>query len=315
VTTIIEPDIIVPLTRDDAERLDGEIRGLVKVTHTSIAMLYERVEEAKRGNIHAVFGFPSWTAYLADVFTVPVRLGPAQRREMVGYLSGEGMSQRAIADVVGADRKTVRKDLDEQVGETGPPVTGRDGKTYKRKPAPEPSPAAPTPRPHKGRGNAKKQLNAANGIAPQIAGVATALEAVFTGGFEKSFTPETAADFAKQLKIEVGRINKVIREIEHYGKDLDNNVSQKPMLANEIQRLSASIAPSCDLLTDEEIAEALGAGQFLYELLRGETIIRANKKGCNVDLGRSVTSAPALDKWDESAWDAEKLTIPSSSSK
>lgn len=46
-----------------------------------------------------------------------------------------------------------------------------------------------------------------------------------------------------------------------------------------IQLLSASIADECEKLTDDEVAEALGAAQFLYELLRGETIIRNTKKG------------------------------------
>jgi hypothetical protein len=87
-------------------------------------------------------GFPSWTAYIADVFHGQVLLDRDQRRELVGYLAGEGMSQRAIADVVSADRKTVRNDLAEQVGETGPPrspVTGLDGKVY-----PKPAPREPS---------------------------------------------------------------------------------------------------------------------------------------------------------------------------
>lgn len=46
-----------------------------------------------------------------------------------------------------------------------------------------------------------------------------------------------------------------------------------------IQKISASIvADNCESLTDEQIAEALGAAQFLYELLRGEKIIRERKR-------------------------------------
>ena len=46
------------------------------------------------------------------MFTVQVRFDREQRRELVGYLSGEGMSQRAIADVVGVGVGTVNRDLD-----------------------------------------------------------------------------------------------------------------------------------------------------------------------------------------------------------
>ncbi|KKB97832.1 ParB N-terminal domain-containing protein [Mycolicibacter arupensis] len=46
-----------------------------------------------------------------------------------------------------------------------------------------------------------------------------------------------------------------------------------------IQKISASIAEKSDDLSDEQVAEALGAAQFLYELLRGETIIRKSKNG------------------------------------
>ena len=74
------------------------------------------MQEAKNGAVHVALGFPFWTAYLADAFTIDVRLEREARAELVGYLSGEGMSQRAIADVVGVKRKTVRKDIAEQVG-------------------------------------------------------------------------------------------------------------------------------------------------------------------------------------------------------
>jgi transposase len=133
---MVDAEIVEPLDKKSVEQLDRRIRLLVGTIHDQMVKLSELVTEAKRGNLHEALGFPSWTAYLADVFTVEVRLDGEQRRELVAYLSGEGMSQRAIADVVGVDRKTVRKDLAEQVGETGPPapVTGLDGKTYSPKP-------------------------------------------------------------------------------------------------------------------------------------------------------------------------------------
>jgi hypothetical protein len=131
----VDAEVVEPLDRDTAERLDKRMRLLVGAITDSMAKLYELVEEAKRGNIHEALGFSSWTAYLADVFTVQIRLEPEQRRELVGYLSGEGVSNRTIADVTGVSRETVRRDLGDTNVPPGP-VTGRDGKTYKRKPKP-----------------------------------------------------------------------------------------------------------------------------------------------------------------------------------
>jgi hypothetical protein len=131
---MIDAEIVEPLDRESAERLDRRIRLLVGTIHDQIAKLYELVDKAKRGNVHEALGFSSWTAYLADVFTVDVRLKRQQRRELVSYLSGEGMSQRAIADVVGIDQKTVGNDLRREENSSPGPISGLDGKTYKRKP-------------------------------------------------------------------------------------------------------------------------------------------------------------------------------------
>lgn len=110
---------IVSLDTAAAKRLDGRIRLLVNTINDNIAKLHDLVDQAKRGDVHQVLGYRSWTEYLADVFTVQVRLDREKRRELVGYLSGEGVPQRVIADVVGADRKTVRRDI--EAGEKGPP--------------------------------------------------------------------------------------------------------------------------------------------------------------------------------------------------
>ncbi len=52
---------------------------------------------------------------------------------MVAFLSGEGMSTRAIAPIVGANNVTVKRDLDlAAVANATPaqPTTGMDGKEY-----------------------------------------------------------------------------------------------------------------------------------------------------------------------------------------
>lgn len=124
-------------TRAEAERLDKRIRLLVGSISDNLTKLYGLVEEAKQGQIHAVLGFPSWTAYVSDAFQIESALPRDRRRELVAYLSGEGMSQRAIADMVNVAADTVNRDLAGVRNRTpATPTTGLDGKTYQRKPEP-----------------------------------------------------------------------------------------------------------------------------------------------------------------------------------
>lgn len=99
--------------------------------------LQKLVEQAKENDIHRLLGYRSWTAYLSEVFSIPVKLDRGARAEVVGYLSSEGMSQRAIANVVGVDQKTVCNDLHAGEENSSPEpevITGRDGKRYRPKP-------------------------------------------------------------------------------------------------------------------------------------------------------------------------------------
>jgi hypothetical protein len=129
----------------NARRLDQRIRLLVGSIGDNLARLHHLVEEAKQGEIHKALGFASWTAYLADALTIQVQLDREQRRELVCYLSGEGMSQRAIATAVNTSLGTVNQDLSSQVfnSEHLPPLddpaeilaersTGIDDKSYPR---------------------------------------------------------------------------------------------------------------------------------------------------------------------------------------
>ena len=98
-------------------------------------------------------GFKSWPDYIADVARTEmpnVARSVEQRRQIVELLAGEGMSNRAIAEAVGVNEITVRRDKDEVRHDVAPadrvitdpmPVTGLDGKTYKPKqPKPQPKP-------------------------------------------------------------------------------------------------------------------------------------------------------------------------------
>ncbi len=118
---VIDAEVVEVLDETAARKLDGRIRVMAGSVRDQVQTLARLIEEAKAGEVHAVLGYPSWTAYIADVFSsAPLHLEREQRRELVGYLSGEGMSVRAIGQTVGADRNTVRSDL-RQVGEFHPP--------------------------------------------------------------------------------------------------------------------------------------------------------------------------------------------------
>lgn len=135
--------------RDEEVHLAGvlltdEIKLTASLVKDYLVDLRNLVEEAKGSNVWQVLGFPSWTAYLADTLAdEPMRLGRDERQELVGYLSGEGLSVRAIAPIVGADNKTVHRDI-AAVANAAPDdapksgdyetttVTGLDGKAYAR---------------------------------------------------------------------------------------------------------------------------------------------------------------------------------------
>ncbi len=128
---------IVPLGRLDehhARALDERIRLTAGTVRDRMTRLADLVEQAKAGEVWDVLGYASWTAYLADALGGQMHLPAAERRELVGMLSGEGMSTRAMAPIVGASPKTVARDvatldLPGVSGDT-PTVVGLDGNTY-----------------------------------------------------------------------------------------------------------------------------------------------------------------------------------------
>jgi len=118
---VIDAEVVEVLDETAARKLDGRIRVMAGSVRDQVQTLARLIDQAKAGEVHVVLGYPSWTAYIADVFSsAPLHLEREQRRELVGYLSGEGMSVRTIGQTVGADRNTVRSDL-RQVGEFHPP--------------------------------------------------------------------------------------------------------------------------------------------------------------------------------------------------
>ncbi|WP_196374769.1 hypothetical protein [Propionibacterium freudenreichii] len=67
----------------------------------------------------------------------PMRLPREQRRELVTYLAGEGMSTRAIAPIVGAGQRTVVRDV--QAGEPFDSPTYAEASTRDPEPDAEPT--------------------------------------------------------------------------------------------------------------------------------------------------------------------------------
>jgi hypothetical protein len=144
------------LSAGEAQRLTQRIKLTASSVRDGLFKLRNLVEEAKRSNVWQVLGFQSWTAYLADTLAdEPMRLGRDERQELVGYLSGEGLSTRAIAPIVGASVGTVHADIagvqnrtpapepevaadpvtgevieDAVIVEEPRKITGLDGKTY-----------------------------------------------------------------------------------------------------------------------------------------------------------------------------------------
>ena len=94
-----------------ARRLTERIRLNVVAVRDGVEKLQALLEEAKEGNVHVALGYPSWPAYVADVMgEEPLRLSRDDRREIVHYLTGEGMSTRAIGQALGVSGKTVHQD-------------------------------------------------------------------------------------------------------------------------------------------------------------------------------------------------------------
>jgi hypothetical protein len=104
--------IIQVLSPSEAQRLTQRIKLTASSVRDGLFKLRNLVEEAKNSNAWQVLGFRSWTEYLSDTLgSEPMRLAREERQELVEYLSGEGMSTRAIAPIVGASREQVRRDI------------------------------------------------------------------------------------------------------------------------------------------------------------------------------------------------------------
>ncbi|MGH3556425.1 winged helix-turn-helix domain-containing protein [Mycobacterium sp.] len=164
----VDGEVLIPLDRPAAEKLDGRIRRMAGATREHFEKVGRLLDDARAGQVHDVLGFPSWPTYVADALGGNLQLSGDSRREIVALMSDAGMSVRGISAATGVPKSTVADDvakvsLAEQVSENRtpdpdadgrigpapdpvdpfganvdddpePPTTGTDGKTYPRKP-------------------------------------------------------------------------------------------------------------------------------------------------------------------------------------
>lgn len=133
--TPISPGKPTQLDEQSAKALDEKIRAAGKKFTDSWFYLSTLLKEAEQGQIHKALGFSSWTAYVADA----VKIAPTdstERKMLAELMSGEGMSQRAIAAVLDVDQKTVSNDLRSGEESSSAVTVGRDGKSYPRQQLP-----------------------------------------------------------------------------------------------------------------------------------------------------------------------------------
>lgn len=159
---------VAHLTEAEARRLTERIRTALDRVSTAWADLAEQIAEAYQRRADLALGYASWADYAAAELKPSEGLAADVRRQLVGMLSAQGMSTRAIAPTVGVTQRQVSTDvrsnfspeperIDHETGEVLEPkpvapthfaaehpeveraeakVVGLDGKTYTRPPAP-----------------------------------------------------------------------------------------------------------------------------------------------------------------------------------
>jgi transposase len=113
-----EVEEVAPLTKTKAKSLDKKIRSAadkVARSHEKTLGLFDELgallTQAQAGEIHKALGLKSWTAYIADSLNIDVPQRE-DRKAVVSFLSGQGLSQRAIAAMTGVSQKTIDRDLE-----------------------------------------------------------------------------------------------------------------------------------------------------------------------------------------------------------
>lgn len=128
----VEAEIVEaqPLSKREATALTKKIASLsdkVEKSRDRTIELFDEmkalVQQAKEGDVHKALGV-KWNSWLADTVRV-TGFERTDRKELATWLTGEGMSTRAIGRMLGVSAMTVSRDVDgEDVPDT---VTSLDG--------------------------------------------------------------------------------------------------------------------------------------------------------------------------------------------
>lgn len=102
---------VVELTEAEARRLTERIRTRLDRVSTAWADLATSITEAYQRRADLALGYGSWSEYAEAELKPSEGLAADVRRQLVGMLSAQGMSTRAIAPTVGASRMAVHRDL------------------------------------------------------------------------------------------------------------------------------------------------------------------------------------------------------------
>ena len=127
---------VVELTEAEARRLTERIRTRLDRVSTAWADLATSITEAYQRRADLALGYGSWAEYAEAELKPSEGLAADVRRQLVGMLSAQGMSTRAIAPTVGVSNYTVSKDR-QVLGDLTPerinPATGEvvPGPTYR----------------------------------------------------------------------------------------------------------------------------------------------------------------------------------------
>ena len=129
------------LNESEAVAVTGRIRAWVK------GCPIDDVQRAYFGRVWLAMGYESWDEW-CDCELDGFKLPAPERKKVVAELAEAGMSNRAIADVVGCDEGTVRNDKKATAENSAVDrvTVGKDGKARKQ-PEPRPKPDVPEPEP------------------------------------------------------------------------------------------------------------------------------------------------------------------------
>jgi hypothetical protein len=231
------------VTPADARQITDRIRGLLENAHAAATTLRAAIADAHERQVYIALGYESWTAYVSEEFRgLGSSLDRGNRQVLVMELADLGMSTRAIAPVVGVDRKTVERDVRAaiEVGHDVPPATPEPAVAdYEReaiKPPPAPAPRVVTGLDGKSytrmsrdaialRVERARELAAAGATSEQIA-ADLGISFVSFRGFARRASVDVPADrvVGKAPKHDANRI------VEHIVMDAENLTSDTRLI-------------------------------------------------------------------------------------